>query len=176
MHRYNNWYNDSNFVLDSKFEKEMKNNKRTRPLMGQEFFTGYPDLDNGLPVLRYTRDLLTPQAWIGNYAYPGNDPAIFLEHYAKVTKRWAEQLRFQRENKTAGFSMFSAECWFQHSYDAASVKPYSVVDAMKQAFAPIGVALETGQRRFFAGDQLKTNVFITNDDEKFRDLPDGKLH
>ena len=58
--------------------------------------SGYPDLDTGLPVLRYTRDLLTPQAWVGVYAYPGNDPKWFLDQHAKVTKRWAEQLRFQR--------------------------------------------------------------------------------
>src|SRR5213076_2803835 len=97
--------------------------------------------------LRYTRDLLTPQAWVGNLAYPGNDPGPWLSEHAKVTKRWAEQLRFQR-GTTSGFSLFSAECWFHHSYDPASVKPYPTYAAMKEAFAPIGLAVESGRRRF----------------------------
>ena len=70
IHRYNNWYSASSFVTDAKFEKEAKQNGGTRPLIGQEMSTGYPDLDTGLPVFRYTRDLVTPQAWIGNLAYP----------------------------------------------------------------------------------------------------------
>src|SRR3954454_15822465 len=46
MHRYNGWYADSPFVVDSKFEKEVKNNggaQGGRPLIGQEMSTGYPD-------------------------------------------------------------------------------------------------------------------------------------
>jgi len=99
LHRYNNWYGPSSFVTDSKFENEIKRNGGGRPLMGQEMSTGYPDLDTGLPVLRYTRDLLTPQAWVGLDSYPGSDPAVFLEHDHAVTKRWAEQLRFPTRNQ-----------------------------------------------------------------------------
>jgi hypothetical protein len=36
----------------------------------------------------------------------------------------------------------------------------------------VGVAVETPQRRFFAGDEISTNVYVTNDDEQFRDLDD----
>jgi len=68
IHRYNNWYAPSSFVTDAKLEKEVKNNAGTRPLIGQEMSSGYPDLDTGLPVLRYTRDLLTPQAWVGPHS------------------------------------------------------------------------------------------------------------
>jgi hypothetical protein len=172
MHKYNGWYNDSAFVIDARFEKEAKSNGGKRPLMGQEFATGYPDLDTGLPVLRYTRDLLTPQAWVGVYAYPGHDPAIFLKHHAIVTKRWAELVRMQRNiSHAVGFSLFSAECWFRHSY-ATDATPYPIVDAVRQAFAPLGVALETTQRRFFAGDRQQLAVVVTNDDERFRDLAD----
>jgi len=178
MHRYNGWYADSPFVIDSKFEKELKATGGKRPLIGQEMSSGYPDLDNGLPVLRYTRDLLTPQAWVGNLAYPGNDPTPWLKHHAAVTKRWAEQLRFQRCHSskigTAGFALFSAECWYRHSF-LPEATPYPVYDAVKQAFAPIGVALETTQRRFFSGDTLTTHVFITNDDEQFRDFDEVKV-
>ena len=169
MHRYNGWYAGSAFVVDSKFEKEAKQNGGTRPLIGQEFATGYPDLDTGLPVLRYTRDLLTPQAWVGNLAYPGNDPAPWLKEHAKVTKRWAEMLRWQRGTATAGFSMFSAECWFRHSY-LPEATPYPTYEAVKQAFAPVGVALESAQRRFWGGDVIATNVMVTNDDVQARDL------
>ena len=172
IHRYRGWYTESPFVTDSRFETEMRRNRRQRPFIGQEMSSGYPDLDTGLPVLRYTRDLITPQAWVGEEATPGHDPAVFLEHNRAVTKRWAEQLRWQREDRTAGFLLFSAECWFRHSYDAATVKPYPVVEALRQAFAPLGLALETGRRRFFSGEEVETAVFVTNDDEDFRDYAD----
>jgi hypothetical protein len=175
LHRYNNWYGPSSFVTDAHFEKEVKQNGGTRPLIGQEMSSGYPDLDTGLPVLRYTRDLLTPQAWVGPHAYPGSDPAIFLEHHRAVTKRWAERLRFERGANTAGFMLFAAECWFSHSYDAASVKPYPVLEAVREAFAPVGLALETGRRRFFAGELIETAVFVTNDDEDQRNYSDLRI-
>jgi hypothetical protein len=176
MHRYNGWYGQSAFVINSKFEKEMKENRKERPLMGQEFATGYPDLDTGLPVLRYTRDLLTPQAWIGHWAYPGNDPAFFLNHLAVLTKRWAEQLRYQRGDNTSGFGLFSSECWYKHSYDAKTIEPYKpIYDAVKLAWQPIGVAIETPRRRFWSGDETSTMLHITNDDEQFRDLSNLKV-
>jgi hypothetical protein len=175
LHRYNNWYAPSSFVIDSKFEGEMKHNGGGRPLMGQEMSTGYPDLDSGLPVFRYTRDLMTPQAWVGLDSYPGRDPAVFLEHHRAVTKRWAEQLRFQRGTNTAGFMLFAAECWFSHSYDPKTLAPYPVYNAMGQADAPVGLAWETGRRRFFSGEKLDTAIFISNDDDQFRDLHDLKL-
>ncbi len=170
IHSYKGWYADSPFVTDSNFEKEMRNSKWNRPFIGQEMSTGYPDLDTGLPVYTYTKNQRSPQAWVGVHSYPGSDPAIFLEHQRAVTKRWAEQLRFQRADKTAGFMLFADECWFQGSFDAAKVKPYPVVGAVKYAYAPVGLALETAQRRFYTNDAVKTSVFITNDDEQFRDF------
>ena len=175
MHRYNNWYSMSSFVMDSKFKNEMKRNGGKRPLMGQEMSTGYPDLDTGLPVSRYTRDLLTPQAWVGLDSYPGSDPAVFLEHHRAVTKRWAEQLRFQRGTNTAGFMLFAAECWFSHSYDPQTLAPYPVYEAMREADAPVGLAWDTCRRRFFSGEKVKTFVFISNDDDQFRDLHNLQL-
>jgi hypothetical protein len=175
LHRYNNWYAPSSFVTDAKFEKEVKNNGGIRPLMGQEMSTGYPDLDTGLPVFRYTHDLVTPQAWVGNASYPGNDSTTFLEHHRAVTKRWAEHLRFERGTNTAGFMLFATECWFSHSYDAATVKPYPVLEAVKEAYAPIGLALETGRRHFFSGEKLDTAVFVSNDAEDISDFAGGQL-
>ena len=168
IHRYRGWYSDSPFVVDT--HADIKDLTPNRPLIGQEISTGYPDLDTGLPVLRYTRDLLTPQAWVGQDAYTGSDPAIFLEHNRAVTKRWAEQLRFQRGDSTAGFMLFSAECWFAHSYDARLVSPYPVYEAVRDAWSPVGLALETARRRFYAGEEIETAAFITNDDEQFREL------
>jgi len=176
VHRYNNWYAPSCFVNDSLFESELSSNLWKRPFIGQEMSTGYPDLDTGLPVPRYTRDLLTPQAWVGQYAYPKSDPAIFLEHHRAVTKRWAEQLRYQRAGKTAGFMLFAAECWFSHSYDPARVQPYPVYDSIKEAWAPMGIALETGRRRFYGGEQVETAVFLTNDDDQYGDHQNLDIH
>ncbi|MEO6654795.1 MAG: glycoside hydrolase family 2 TIM barrel-domain containing protein [Pyrinomonadaceae bacterium] len=168
IHRYRGWYTDSPFVVDT--SADVKNLTQDRPFIGQEMSTGYPDLDTGLPVSRYTKDLVTPQAWVGRYAEAGNDPEVFLENNKAVSKRWAEQLRFQRGDKTAGFMLFSAECWFSHSYDPETVRPYPVYAAMRDAWSPVGLALETGRRRFFAGEAIETAVFVTNDDEQFRDL------
>jgi len=170
IHSYKGWYADSPFVTDSNFEKEIEKSKWNRPFIGQEMSTGYPDLDTGLPVFTYTKNQRSPQAWVGVHSYPGSNPAVFLEHQRAVTKRWAEQLRFQRADKTAGFLLFSAECWFEASFDVAKAKPYPVVEAVKYAFAPVGLALETAQRRFYANDTIKTSVFVTNDDEQFRDF------
>jgi hypothetical protein len=175
IHSYKGWYTDSPFVTDSNFEREMDRSKWNRPFIGQEMSTGYPDLDTGLPVFTYTKNQRSPQAWVGVHSYPGSDPAIFLEHNRAVTKRWAEQLRFQRADKTAGFILFANECWFSHSFDAKTVKPYPVVEAVKYAFAPVGLALETAQRRFYANDSIKTAIFVTNDDERFRDFQNLSL-
>ncbi|CAN5643078.1 hypothetical protein BH24ACI2_BH24ACI2_08540 [soil metagenome] len=170
VHSYKGWYTDSPFVTDSLFEKETKNNVWNRPFIGQEMSTGYPDLDTGLPVFTYTKNQISPQAWVGNNAYPGSNPAVFLEHQRAVTKRWAEQLRFQRGDKTAGFLLFANECWFSHSYDAKKVAPYPVVEAIKYAWSPVGLALETARRRFYSNETVLTTVFVTNDDEQFRDF------
>ncbi|HZZ44794.1 MAG TPA: glycoside hydrolase family 2 TIM barrel-domain containing protein [Tepidisphaeraceae bacterium] len=184
MHRYFGWYAESPFVLDMKFEKELKNNKKQRPLIGQEFATGYPDLDGGLVVWKYTRDFLTSLSWVGRWGYgkvdgPGKVEArneagadVFLAHHRIVTKRLAERLRMDRGDGTSGFALFSAECWFKHSYDPATVAPYPVVGAAKYFWAPVGVALESAQRRFYGGDTFATNVVVTNDDEQFGDLKD----
>ena len=167
VHRYRGWYSDSPFVIDT--NADIKNLTPGRPLIGQEMSTGYPDLDTGLPVLRYTRDLLTPQAWVGQDAYPGSEPAVFLEHNRAVTKRWAEQLRFQRGERTAGFLLFSNECWFAHSYDAARVQPYPVYESVRDAWSSVGLAFETGRRRFYENEEVETAIFVTNDDDDFRD-------
>lgn len=176
LHSYKGWYADSPFVTDSHLERELKGAALwKRPFIGQEMSTGYPDLDTGLPVLRYTKNQVTPQAWIGVRAYPGNDPAFFLEHQRAVTKRWAEQLRFQRGDKTAGFLLFANECWFSHSYDEKTLKAYPVVEAIKYAWSPVGLALETARRRFYAGETVETSVYVTNDDEQFQDLSDLQI-
>ena len=170
IHSYKGWYADSPFVTDSNFEKELAKSKWNRPFIGQEMSTGYPNLDDGLPAFTYVKNQRSPQAWVGVNAYPGSDPGVFLEQQRAVTKRWAEQLRFQRGNKTAGFVLFANECWFQGSYGAKQVVAYPVVEAVKYAYAPVGLALDTAQRRFYGGDTIKTSVFVTNDDEQFRNF------
>ncbi len=165
LHSYRGWYGASPFVEDSSWIAGQCDYAGKRPIIGQEMATGYLDLDAGLPVAHYAKRLLVPQAWVGKDAEEGGDPSVFLEHHRAVTKRLAEQLRYQRGDLTSGFMLFSTECWFRNSYDPQRVAPYPVYEAVKQAFAPIGLALETNQRRFFAGDTVETAVFVTNDAE-----------
>jgi len=71
--------------------------------------------------------------------------------------------------------LFAAECWFSHSYDPQTLAPYPALKAMRQADAPVGLAWETGRRRFFGGEKVETAVFISNDDDQFRDFHNLKL-
>src|SRR5205085_5927234 len=68
-----------------------------------------------------------------------------------------------------------AECWFAHSYDPKRISPYPVCEAIRQAWAPVGLALETSKRRFYENETVETAVFITNDDDEFRDHHDLEL-
>jgi len=163
IHRYFGWYAESPFINDSLIRLR----GHDRPLIGQEMSTGYPDLDTGIPVARYLNDLLTPQAWVGEAAR--SKPAVFLEHHRAVTKRLAEHLRFRHHADTAGFLLFSAECWFANSYDPEKLAPYPVYQAAADAWAPLGLAIETNRRRFFGGERVTTAVYVSNDDEWFRD-------
>lgn len=174
LHSYKGWYAVSSFVSPVKHDRDAEQKKWIRPLIGQEYSTGYPDLDGGIPTLKYLDQLITPQAWIGVDAY--NNAASHLEHNRAATKHWAEQLRYQRGDVTAGFMMFATECWFYHPFDVKTLKPYPVFEAMRDAFAPVGLALETGRRRFFSGEEIQTAVFITNDDEQYRDFDQLEVH
>ncbi|MCC6485146.1 MAG: hypothetical protein IT209_09905 [Armatimonadetes bacterium] len=164
LHSYRGWYAGSPFVQDTSWIAKQCDYIHTRPVIGQEISSGYPDLDTGLPVEKYI-DLKVPQAWIGPDGERGGDPDVFLEHQRAVTKRLAEQLRYERKDLTAGFMLFSSETWFRNSYNPDTVKPYPVYEAVKMAFAPVGLALETPNRRFYAGSAFATAVFITNDQE-----------
>lgn len=165
LHSYRGWYGTSPFVEDSAWIRKSCDYVGKRPIIGQEIATGYPNLDDGFPVLNYAKRLMVPQAWVGIDADPGGDPAAFLESHRAITKRMAEQLRFQRGDLTSGFMLFSSECWFANSYDPARIAPYPVYEAVKQAFAPIGLALQTPNRRFFSGQSFTTGIFVTNDDK-----------
>lgn len=168
LHSYRGWYAVSPFVEDTSWIEKTCDYAGKRPIIGQEMSTGYPNLDDGLPVTNYATRLMVPQAWVGSDGEPGGDPAAFLEHQRAVTKRLAEQLRFQRKDLSAGFMLFSSECWFANSYDPERVSPYPVYEAVRQAFAPVGLAVETPNRRFFAGESVDTAVFITNDHKDLR--------
>ena len=183
LHSYRGWYAPSSFVQDCSWIKRTCEYAGTRTIIGQEMATGYPNLDNGIPTEKYI-DILVPQAWVGVDGERDGDPAAFLEHHNIVTKRLAEQLRYQRGDLTSGFMLFSSECWFKNSYDSSRISPYPVYEGVKFAFAPVGLAIETSNRRFFAGETVNTAVFITNDDKDYAGplavnaefiTPDGKV-
>ena len=60
IHSYRGWYADSPFVSDSRFARERRDANFNRPFIGQEIATGYPNLDNGLPTLTYTKNQRSP--------------------------------------------------------------------------------------------------------------------
>lgn len=162
LHSYRGWYAGSPFVQDTSWIARQCDYAGTRPIIGQEISSGYPDLDTGRPVEKYIQ-LMVPQAWIGPDGEQDGDPAVFLEQQRAVTKRLAEQLRYERKDLTAGFMLFSSETWFRNSYNPDTVQPYPVYEAVKMAFAPVGLALESPNRRFYGNSVFKTAVFITND-------------
>ena len=120
IHRYNNWYGVSVRHQLEVWARAKKN--LGTGLIGQEMSSGYSDLDTAAGAALHTRSPLTPQAWVGQSAYPGSDPSVFLEHDQAVTKRWVSNFGMSEANKTAGFMLFAQEAGFR----IATIQPRSL--------------------------------------------------
>ncbi|MFA6426416.1 MAG: sugar-binding domain-containing protein, partial [Phycisphaerae bacterium] len=165
-HIYLGWYRPSVFS-DELYNGLYLPRHCAQPMISQEASTGYPNGDTGCATRWYIQNFVT-QTWVGDDAYEHRNPAAFLAHNAFVTKEWVEDVR--RTRRTAGWMMFSNVCWFQNVSDMAHIKPYPVYDAFKTAMSDVLISLDHRNRHYFAGETIKGNVFVVNDDRDKRNL------
>lgn len=161
IHYYPNWYKDTFFKqFNGEFQEKYRN--EGRPLISQELSTGYSNNETGHAVRFYTIAHQTPQALIGNQAYPFANPNIFLKVHCLITKEIAEALR-RTNDKASGFMHFSALTWFRDVYDAQKITPYPIYFGLKKALSPVLISAELWGRNFYAGEKLPTRICIVND-------------
>lgn len=134
-----------------------------RPFISQEASTGYPDNDSGHPTESYLRQFVVPQTWVGQYADYNHHPGMFLDIHAQITKEYAEKVRRER-SFLSGWMLFANCCWFKDVYDVDRITPYPAYWAVKKAWAPVLVSLESPDRHFEAGQAFTSSVFVIDDD------------
>lgn len=161
-HFYIGWYWKSPFMLSVAKDIETKGMGK-RPLISQEASTGYPDNDTGHPVESYITQHGVPQAWVGSHALYSDRPDEFLETHGVITKEYAERIRRERST-LSGWMIFSNTCWFKDVYDAETISPYPVYWAVRKAWQPVLVSLESSNRHFTAGQKFSSEVWVSNDD------------
>lgn len=164
-HGYFGWYGVSFFHL---FNGEFGRDHATpgRPCMSQEFSTGYPRAEDGLPTRYYLFVHQTPQTIIGKKAYEHCDPAYFLSRHAMITKEVVEVLRRVEHDRTCGVNMFAFETWFYSQHDSRRIQPMLSVKKLKMAYQPVLASAELWGRHFYAGGMLETNITLINDSER----------
>jgi len=141
-HNYQGWYNTSVFDV---FDKKQLLNRKTngRPLISQEWSSGYPNTETGHHTRSYLWQHQNTQTHIGNQAYPFGNPSYSLENNAFLTSELVEAVR-RTHDKLAGMHNFSSITWFQNVYDAEKVKPYPTYYRMKNSLNPILSVLNYG--------------------------------
>lgn len=172
VHSYWGWYESSSYVND--YTKPMRGLtlQDGRPFLNEECAIPYSSTDNGKVHPNYV-GLYSAQPWVGDLGVFGDNPSYYQEHIRAEAKMKAEKLRYSRKKlPTAGFLLFANVTWIQHalSQPANQWKPFPVYYAVKQAFQPVLVALETPQRVFYTGDKISSTIYVVNDDIKFKDL------
>ena len=160
-HNYSGWYHSSLF---DNFEGKPFMDRKTpgRPMISQEWSTGYPNTETGHHTRSYLWQHQNTQTHVGNQAYPFGDPKYSLENNAFLTSELAEAVRRTHE-KLAGMHNFSSITWFRNVYDAERVEPYPTYYRMKNSLNPVLVSAELWGRHFYAGKQLPTRFCIVND-------------
>jgi len=172
QHWYINWYHGSVFSeFKGEWQERFKN--LNRPLISQEFSTGYPT-ETGHPTRFYTYVHQNPASLVGNYAYEYANPKYFLEAQSFITRESAEAIRRSNGN-AAGILHFAMLTWFKNIYLHDKITPHVTYDLMSKALQPVLVSAEIWGRHFYAGEKLPTRIFIVNDSEDFRDLKPTKL-
>jgi len=171
-HRYWGWYRGSAF---SPFDGSFGDfHTSGRPLISQETSTGYPSNDDH-PTRSYLFAHHTPQAFVGDYAWEHQDPAIFTARQAMITKEIAEALRRTNRNEVAGIMHFAYLTWFTNVWDARTIRPKPAYHTLRQALQPVLVSVELFSRHAYAGDVLRRRVCLANDSADAAGIPAGRL-
>jgi cellobiose-specific phosphotransferase system component IIB len=178
VHAYWGWYESSSFVNDYTKPRRGLTLGHDKPFVNQECAVPYSMIDDGAVHPSYV-GRYSAQTWVGDIGTLGKDHSYFQDHIYLEGKMKTEKLRYSRSQlPTAGFMLFSNLTWIQHAFTRPpdQWKPFPIYEGVKQGFQPILVALETPQRFFYEGDDVSTNLFIVNDDTKFRDLGKTNFH
>lgn len=171
-HWYVNWYHGSIFSeFNGEWQSKFKN--AGRPLISQEFSTGYAS-ETGHPTRFYTYVHQNPSTLVGNYAYEYANPEFFLKAQTFITKESAEAIRRTNE-KAAGIMHFAALTWFKNIYQADKIKPHPSYFGMQKAMQPVLVSAELWGRHFYSGSTLPARIYVVNDSEDAKDLSETEL-
>ncbi|MDB5014896.1 MAG: glycosyl hydrolase family 2, partial [Daejeonella sp.] len=171
-HWYVNWYHGTIFSeFKGEWQKSFKN--PGRPLISQEFSTGYPS-ETGHPTRFYTYVHQNPGTLVGNYAYEYANPEYFLKAQSFITREGAEAIRRTNE-KAAGILHFAALTWFKNVYQADKIAPHLTYLQIKKALQPVLVSAEIWGRHFYAGEKLPTRIYVVNDQDNGNALAQTEL-
>lgn len=176
IHSYWGWYQPSSYVNDYTKPQHGLSGTPGHAFFNLECAVPYEMIDTGAVHPQYV-GLYSAQPWVGELGVHG-DPKYFTEHVRAEAKRKCEKLRYQRNQQpTAGMAIFCNSTWITGALSRPrdQWKPLPVYYAVKQGYASVLVAWETPQSVFFAGDMVKTRVFVVNDDGECRDLKKLKL-
>jgi hypothetical protein len=178
VHSYWGWYESSSFVNEYDKPRRGLTGSPGHAFLNKECAVPYQDTDTGGVHPSYIRRY-SAHAWVGELGAEGGDPSFFAEHVRAEAKLKAEKLRFQRrEQPSAGVILFANTTWIKDvlTRPPAQWQPFPVWDAIRKAFEPVLVAWSTSQSVFWAGDVLRTRVYVVNDDAGCRDLKDLAVH
>lgn len=169
-HNYSGWYHSS--IFDNfKGAPFMKRKTKGRPLITQEWSTGYPNTETGHHTRSYLWQHQNTQTHVGNHAYPFGNPRYSLENNAFLTSELVEAVR-RTHDQLAGMHNFSSITWFRNVYDAKRVEPYPTYYQMKNSLSPVLVSAELWGRHFYTDFEkiLPTRICIVNDQVNGEDL------
>ncbi|WP_421897798.1 sugar-binding domain-containing protein [Marinoscillum sp.] len=172
-HNYSGWYHTS--IFDN-FKRTPFMDRKTpgRPLISQEWSTGYPNTETGHHTRSYLWQHQNTQTHVGNHAYPFGDPKYSLQNNAFLTSELAQAIR-RTHSQLAGMHHFSSITWFRNVYDAQRVEPYPTYYRMQDALNPVLVSAELWGRHFYAGEPLPVRFCVVNDQLSGEELPGTEL-
>lgn len=161
MHAYYNWYDYSMFkFFNGEFSDRYK--MPDRPLISQEFSTGYINGETGHPVRSYQMIHENPLQLIGYDSYDFSDPDNFLKVQSFITGELVEATR--RSNPEAsGIMHFGLLTWFKQPYDHKKITPWPTYYALQRGSQPVLVSAELWGRNLYGGDKLNTRIYVVND-------------
>ncbi|MFY0626780.1 MAG: hypothetical protein JXR07_10805 [Reichenbachiella sp.] len=162
-HNYSGWYHSS--IFDNFIEASFTHVKtKGRPLISQEWSTGYPNTETGHHTRSYLWQHQNTQTHVGNHAYPFGNPKYSLENNAFLTSELVEAIR-RSYGQMAGMHNFSSITWFRNVYDAKRVEPYPTYYRMQNSLNPVLVSAELWGRHFYTDFErtLPTRFCIVND-------------